>query len=110
MKASTRSWGYSLALERIGEMMLDQEIVVYLKPRCGWSWGVRAVLDKYGLKYEVKDVLSDPKAYAEMVAKTRQSFAPCVEINGEMLVDVGGEELEAYLLEMGIVKFKEVSG
>ena len=30
------------------------EIVAYLKPVCGWSAGVRAVLDKYALGYEDK--------------------------------------------------------
>ena len=38
------------------------QIVAYLKTHCGWSAGVRAVLAKYGLPYEEKDIIK--KAYA----------------------------------------------
>ena len=33
-----------------------------------------------------------------MVTKTQQPLSPCVEIDGEMLADIDGEELEDYLL------------
>ena len=36
--------------------MADPNIVAYLKPSCGWSRGIRAVLAKYGLEYEDKDI------------------------------------------------------
>jgi monothiol glutaredoxin len=93
--------------ERENDRMSNPKILVYLKPSCGWSGGVRAVLDKHRLSYEVIDVLKDSKAYAEMVAKTGQSMAPCVEIDGHMLADVGGEEVEGYLLRSGLVKGKK---
>ena len=32
-----------------------------------------------------------------------QPLSPCVVVNGEMLADVSGEELEGYLLERGYV-------
>ena len=88
--------------------MSDLKIVFYFKPDCGWNWGVQTVLEKYGLDYEEKNILADPGAYAEMVAKTNQSLSPCVEINGEMLADVGGKEVEAYLLNAGLVKPTDV--
>ncbi|MDP6775402.1 MAG: glutaredoxin [Candidatus Latescibacteria bacterium] len=77
------------------------EITAYLKATCGWSRGVRAVLDKFGLAYEEKDILSDPAHFEEMVQKTGQTLQPCVEIDGQMLVDVSGDEVEAYLVEQG---------
>ena len=89
--------------------MTQPKIVVYSKPFCGWSNGVRVVLGKYRLVYEEKDVLKDPEAYTEMVSKTNQTYSPCVEINGEMLIDVGGEEVEAFLLKQGLVKPDDVS-
>ena len=73
------------------------EITAYLKPVCGWSGGIREVLDRYGLSYEEK-LISDPAIYAEMVTKSGQALSPCVEIDGEMLADIGGEELEDHLL------------
>jgi monothiol glutaredoxin len=54
-------------------------------------------LSRYDLPYEEK-LISDPDNYAEMVAKTQQPLSPCVEIDGEMLADIDGEELEDYLL------------
>jgi monothiol glutaredoxin len=80
------------------------EIVAYLKPVCGWSNGVRAVFRKYGLAYEDKDIINDRSNYSEMVRKSGQPLSPCVQIDGEMLADVSGQEVEAYLLEKGLVR------
>jgi glutaredoxin len=80
------------------------EIVAYLKPVCGWSNGVRAVLRKYGLQYEDKDIINDRGNYSEMVRKSGQPLSPCIEIGGEMLADISGPEVEEYLLEKGLVK------
>ena len=79
-------------------------IKAYLKPTCGWSNGVRAVLRKYNLPFEDVDVISNPVAYMEMVQKSHQRLSPCVEIDGVMLADVSGEEVEGYLIQKGLVK------
>jgi glutaredoxin len=84
--------------------LTDQpRIIAYLKSGCGWTPGVRAVLARYGLEYEYRDVSGDPEQFAEMVRKTGQTSAPCVEINGHMLADVGGAEVEAWLIRNAIV-------
>lgn len=88
----------------MGQMEQAPKIVAYLKPVCGWSNGVRAVLSKYGLEYEDKDIINNPRNYQEMVMKSRQYLSPCVEINGIMLADISGDEVEAYLLEKEHVK------
>jgi monothiol glutaredoxin len=80
------------------------KIVAYLKPVCGWSNGVRAVLKKHGLSYEDKDIINDRANYTEMVRKSGQPLSPCVEVDGEMLADVSGPEVEEYLVEKGLVK------
>lgn len=79
-------------------------IKAYLKPHCGWSNGVRAILRKYGLQYEDIDIINVPDNYIEMVEKSGQRFSPCVEIDGVMLADVSGEEVEHYLLEKKLVE------
>lgn len=79
-------------------------IVAYLKPTCGWSQGVREVLGKYQLAYEDKDIINHPEHYAEMVQKSGQPLSPCVEIDGHMLADVSGEELETWMIEEGVVQ------
>jgi glutaredoxin len=80
------------------------EITAYLKTYCGWSAGVRAVLAKYNLKYTEKDIIQNPAFRWEMETKSGQSLSPCVEINGKMLADVSGEEVEQYLIENKIVQ------
>jgi glutaredoxin len=74
------------------------KIIAYLKPSCGWSQGVRAVLRKYDLPYEDRDIINDPNQRQEMIEKSGQMLSPCVEVNGRMLPDISGEEVEAYLL------------
>jgi len=79
------------------------KIVAYLKPTCGWSQGVRAVLRKYDLPFEDRDIINDPLQRQEMIEKSGQMLSPCVEINGQMLADVSGEEVEAWMLANRIV-------
>ncbi len=84
--------------------MKPPTIIAYLKTTCGWSKGVRAVLKKYELPYEDRDFINNPSIYAEMVQKSGQQLSPCVEIDGHMLADVSGDEVEAYLLKTGLVQ------
>ena len=79
-------------------------IVAYLKPVCGWSNSVRETFAKYGLQYEDKDIINNPEIYAEMVQKSGQPLSPCVEINGQMLADVDGSEVETRMLDNGVVE------
>jgi len=83
------------------------KIKAYLKPQCGWSMGIRAIMDTHGLEYEDIDIINCPENYAEMVRKSGQPLSPCVEIDGIMLADVSGEEVEAYMLSNDLVKANE---
>ena len=78
--------------------METPKIIAYLKPTCGWSNGVRAVLRKYDLPFEDRDIINDPVQRQEMVEKSGQMLSPCVEINGQMLADISVEEVEAWIL------------
>ncbi len=79
-------------------------ITAYLKPVCGWSNSVRETFAKYSLEYEDRDIINNPEIYAEMVQKSGQPLSPCVEINGQMLADVDGGEVESWLIENGVVE------
>jgi len=83
--------------------MSKPKIVAYLKPSCGWSAGVRAILKKYDLPFEDRDIINDPAQRAEMVEKSGQMMSPCVEINGHMLPDISGDEVEAWMLANQVV-------
>ena len=83
--------------------MNKPKIIAYLKPTCGWSQGVRAVLKKYDLPYEDRDIINDPNQRREMIEKSGQMLSPCVEVNGHLLADVSGEEVETYLVSHKLV-------
>ena len=80
------------------------KIKAYLKPHCGWSNGVRAIMGKYKLEFDDIDIINQRANYEEMVRKSGQPLSPCVEIDGVMLADVSGEEVENYLLSNDLVK------
>ena len=84
--------------------MQSPEIIAYLKTSCGWSAGVRAVLAKYNLPYTEKDIIQNPAFRWEMETKSGQPLSPCVDINGHMLADVSGEEVEQYLIDSKIAQ------
>ena len=83
--------------------MNKPEITAYLKTHCGWSRGVRAVFEKYELPYSEKDIIQNPDYRFEMEQLSGQPLSPCVIINGTMLADISGEEVEAYMLANGLV-------
>jgi monothiol glutaredoxin len=59
---------------------------------------------KYDLPYEDRDIINDPIQRQEMIEKSGQMLSPCVEVNGYMLADVSGEEVEAYLVANHLVQ------
>ena len=75
------------------------EITCYLKTFCGWSEGVRAIMRKYDLPYEEKDIIANPAFRWEMEQKSGQPLSPCVVVDGTMLADVSGEEVEQWMIE-----------
>ncbi len=84
--------------------MEKPKIIAYLKPTCGWSQGVRAIMRKYDLPYEDRDIINDPLQRQEMIERSGQMLSPCVEVNGRMLADISGEEVEAYMIANGLVQ------
>jgi len=79
-------------------------IIAWLKPTCGWSNGVRATFKKYRLAYEDRNIITDPARRAEMEARTGQTLSPCVEVDGHILADVSGAEVESWLLSQGYIQ------
>src|SRR3954452_9565039 len=84
--------------------MQKTEVTAYLKTYCRWSVGVRAVLAKYNLPHTEEEIIQHPAVRSEMETKSGQPLSPCVEINGHMLADVSGEEVEGYLIDNKVVQ------
>lgn len=83
------------------------KITAYLKTYCGWSEGVRAIMRKYGLEYEEKDIIQNPAFRWEMEQRSGQPLSPCIEVDGTMLPDVSGEEFETWMIENGHLRKNE---
>ena len=78
-------------------MNLKPKVTAYLKEQCGWSKGVRSVLDKYNLIYEEKS-LNSAENYQEMIQLSNQTQQPTLQIEDVVLADVSGVEVEKFLL------------
>ena len=78
-------------------MSLKPKVTAYLKAQCGWSKGVRSILDKYNLIYEEK-TLNSADNYQEMINLSNQTSQPTLQIDDVVLADVSGAEVEKFLL------------
>ena len=72
------------------------KIRLFIKPYCGWCHKAARWLDDHGVKYETLDVIADVEAFDEMVELSGQSFAPVIDVDGEVLADFGSDELEKF--------------
>ena len=64
---------------------------------------------KYGLEFEEKDIIKNPAFRWEMEQRSGQSLSPCVEINGHMLPDISGEEVETWLISNGLLQATDIA-
>ena len=72
------------------------KIRLFIKPYCGWCHKAIHWLDARGIKYETLDVISDAEAYVEMIELSGQSYAPVIDVDGDILADFGPEELAKF--------------
>ena len=78
-------------------MSLKPKVTAYLKEECGWSRGVRSILDKYKFIFEEK-TLNSAENFQEMIQLSNQTQQPTLQINDVVLADVSGAEVEKFLL------------
>jgi glutaredoxin len=71
--------------------------VLYVKEGCPWCDEAVSELHKLGIKYERREVRSNPAYFKEMKELSGQSKAPVLDIDGRILADFGIEELPAFL-------------
>lgn len=65
------------------------------------------MLNKYNLPFEDRDIINNPAQRMEMIQKSKQELSPCVEVDGHMLPDISGEEVESWLLAKGYISKDE---
>jgi monothiol glutaredoxin len=69
---------------------------LFIKPGCPWCDEAMDWLDRRGVSYQKLDVIRDAAARAEMLQLTKQTKAPSIDVDGEILADFGAKELAAW--------------
>lgn len=64
---------------------------------------------KYDLAFEEKDIIKNPAFRWEMEQRSGQPLSPCVVVDGEMLADISGEEVEAWMIENGYLQANDAA-
>lgn len=72
------------------------KVRLFIKPYCPWCHRAIAWLNQRGIKHETLDVISDSKAFTEMINLSGQRYAPVIEVDGKVLADFGPDELEEF--------------
>jgi glutaredoxin 3 len=76
--------------------MKPMRVRLFIKPFCPWCHQAMRWLDQRGIAYETLDVLEDDEARAEMFRLSDQDLAPVIEVDGKVLADFGGDELDEW--------------
>ncbi|MEM9158850.1 MAG: glutaredoxin family protein [Verrucomicrobiota bacterium] len=76
---------------------MSVEPILYVKDGCPWCIDAEGYLNKRGISYNRREVLSNREAMQEMVQVSGQSLAPTMKWGDEVLADFGVEELEPFL-------------
>lgn len=76
-------------------------IRLFIKPYCPWCIRAEDWLRAHGVKYEALDVTRDREAWDEMESISGQTYAPVIDVDGQVLADFGPEELEQFWKKLG---------
>ena len=77
--------------------MNDSPIIVYSATWCAFCHAAKDYFDKIGVKYEDRDVESDPNFATESVSKSGQRGIPVIDIAGEIIVGFDRPKIDAAL-------------
>ena len=72
-------------------------MILYTKTGCPWCLEALRFLRSHDVAFEEREVLGNKAYFDEMVAKSGQTKAPTVDLNGEILADTDATAIEAFL-------------
>jgi glutaredoxin len=81
-----------------------KNMIVYVKTGCPWCKEVLDFLNEKKIVFEERNVTQSKAYFDEMLAKSGQTKAPTLDIDGHILSDSDKDQVEAYLREKGILK------
>ncbi|MFM2177008.1 MAG: hypothetical protein RL015_1106 [Verrucomicrobiota bacterium] len=82
-------------------MITPTQIRLFIKPGCPWCDEAIEWLTGHDISFVTLDVIRDATARAEMLELTRQTKAPCIDVDGNLLADFGADELDVWWTKMG---------
>jgi monothiol glutaredoxin len=93
----------SSATDRIGEIVRNNEVVLFMKgtalfPQCGFSGRAIAILDHLGVPFETIDVLQDQEIRQGIKEYSDWPTIPQLYVKGEF---VGGSDIMMEMFESG---------
>ena len=71
--------------------------ILYIKQGCPWCIAAEEELQKLGVKYDLREVRSNPAYFEEMKRLSGQTKAPVLQIDDRVLADFGIEQLPGFL-------------
>jgi glutaredoxin len=74
-------------------------IILYTKTGCPWCDDTRALLEGRKVKFEEREVLANPRFFAQLIAISGQTKTPTLDINGEIIADTDRQTVERWLDE-----------
>ncbi len=78
-------------------------IIVYTKTGCGWGIEVIEFLEENKIPFEERDMYENDEYRLEAIKKTGQWKCPTLDIDGHMLKNSDAEEVEEYLISIGVL-------
>lgn len=72
-------------------------VIVYSATWCGFCHAAKQYFDKLGVKYEDRDVESDPKYANESITKSGQMGIPVIDIDGDIIIGFDRPKIDAAL-------------
>jgi len=68
-------------------------MIVYTKTGCPWCIGLTDFLKEKGVEFEERNVTENEEFFVEMQAKSGQTKAPVVDIDGKIIADTDKDEI-----------------
>lgn len=65
---------------------MDAKVIIYSADWCAFCHAAKEYLDKLGVKYDERDVESDPAFAQEAVDKSNQMGIPVLDIQGDIII------------------------
>lgn len=79
-------------------------LIIYTKTGCPWCIEALDFLKINTVQFEEREVRSNPEFMKELESKSGQNKTPTLDLDGEILADVGVDEIKPFLKQKGIIK------